>query len=156
MKIEYQHVFGLPRKIVWKYIKDEKVLGNAIPNCKSLIQSSKGLFEAQIDVQWGPIKDVFALEVTVEKEKVPSFYQVLLKGKGNLGEFNGRAEIFLNDHQGGTKVQIIADADVTGALTGAAKVLVNGGANKGIEKFLLNLELEIKRNLYLIRKGRKV
>ena len=97
MKIEYQHIFGLPRKIVWKCIKDEKVLGNTIPNCKSIVQVSNGLYQAQVDIQMGPIKDVFALEVKLEKEKSPAYYHVHLKGKGSLGEFSGKADLFLSD-----------------------------------------------------------
>ena len=92
-----------------------------MPNCKSLIQSSTGLFEAQIDVQFGPMKDVFGLEVTVEKEKAPSYLSSVFKGKGTLGEFTGSADVFLNDNQGSSKLQIIADAEVTGALAGGCK-----------------------------------
>ena len=156
MKIEYQHIFGLPRKIVWKCIKDEKVLGNTIPNCKSLVQVSNGLYQAQVDIQMGPIKDVFALEVKLEKEKSPAYYHVHLKGKGNLGEFSGKADLFLSDLQGSTKLNIHSDLEVTGALAGAAQRVINGGANKGIEKFFLSLEKEIKKNLYFIRKGRNI
>jgi uncharacterized protein len=155
LKVDYHHTFGLPRKMVWKYIKDEKVLGNAIPNCKTLVQSSNGVYLAQIDVQFGPIKDVFELEVRVEKEKAPSYFHLSLSGKGTLGEFSGTADAFLNDHQGSCKLQIIADVEVTGALAGAAQRVINGGANKGIEKFFLNLEIEMKRSLYISRKGRK-
>jgi carbon monoxide dehydrogenase subunit G len=156
LKIEYQHIFGLPRKIVWKYIKDEKVLGNTIPNCKSLVQSKNGLYQAQVDVQMGPIKDVFALEVKLEKEKSHAYQDLYLKGKGNLGEFSGKADIFLSDHQGGTKLNIHCDVEITGALAGAAQRILNGGANKGIEKFFISLEKEIKKNLYFIRKKRNI
>lgn len=155
MKIEYQHTFGLPTKIVWKYIKDEKVLGNAIPSCRSFVQSSSGLYHAEMEVTIGPLKDVFALEVKLVKEKMPSYYHLILKGKGNLGEISGKADLFLNDQQGNTKLNIQAEANVTGVLSGAAERVLNGGANKGIKKFFISLESEIKKNLYLLRKGRK-
>lgn len=156
LKIEYQHIFGLPRKIVWKYIKDEKVLGNAIPSCRSFVQSSTGLYQAEMEIILGPLKDVFTIEVKLEKEKIPTYYYLTLKGKGNLGEVNGKAELFLNDHQRSTQLSIQAEANVTGTLSGAAERVLNGGANKGIEKFFQSLEKEMKKNLYLLRKGRKV
>jgi uncharacterized protein len=155
LKIEYQHVLGLPRKIVWKYIKDEKVLGNAIPNCKSIFQNKNGLYQAQIDIKMGPIKDVFSLEVNLAREKAPSYYHLLLKGKGNLGDFTGKGDVFLSDYQGGTKLIINADVEITGTLAGAAQRVLNSGSYQGIEKFFQSLETEIKRNLYLIRKGQK-
>lgn len=155
LKIEYQHTIGLPRKMVWKYIKDEKVLMNAIPNCRTIVQNTTGHYQAEIDVNVGPLKDIFKLDVKLEKESVPSHFHLLLKGKGNLGEIRGKADIFLNENQRATQLIIHAEAKVTGALSGPAERAINGGANKGIEKFLLSLEKEIKKNLYLMRKGRK-
>jgi uncharacterized protein len=90
----------------------------------------------------------------VVDEKRLSFYQFLVKGKGNLVEINGKAELYLNDSQGSTKLAIRADAEVNGALSGAAQRVLNGGSNKGIENFLQRLEKEIKRSLYLIRRGK--
>jgi uncharacterized protein len=155
LKIEYQYTFGLPRKVVWKYIKDEKVLGSAIPSCRTFVQSTKGLYQAEIDVNIGPLKDVFTLEVSLEKEQVPSYSQLFLKGRGNLGEISGNAEIFFNDQQGITQLNIRAEVNVSGTLSGAAERVISGGANKGIEKFFLSVEKEIKKNLYLLRKGQK-
>ncbi|MFB3167910.1 SRPBCC domain-containing protein [Neobacillus sp. 179-C4.2 HS] len=155
MNIEYQHSFGLPRKVVWKYIKDEKVLGNTIPNCRTFAQSKNGVYHAEIDINIGPLKDVFTLEVKLEKEQAPSYYHLLLKGKGNLGEINGNADLFFKDQQGSTQLTIHTDVKVTGILSGAAERVISGGANKGIEKFFLSVEKEIKKNLYLLRKGRK-
>lgn len=156
LKIEYQHIFGLPRKIVWKYIKDEKVLRNAIPSCQSFVQSSPGLYKVEMEITIGPLKDVFTIEVKLEKEKSPSYYHINLKGKGNLGEVSGKADLFLSDHQGSTQLNIQAEVNVTGTLSGAAERILNGGANKGIEKFFQSLEKEMKKKLYLLRKGRKV
>jgi uncharacterized protein len=155
LKIEYQHNFGLPRKIVWKYIKDEKVLGNAISNCRTFVQRTTGLYQAEIDINIGPLKDVFTLEVRLEKEQAPSFYHLLLKGKGNLGEVSGKAILLFNDKQGSTQLDIQADVNVTGTLSGAAERVISGGANKGIQKFFQSIEKEIKKSLYLTRKGRK-
>jgi uncharacterized protein len=155
LKIEYQRILGLPRKIVWMYIKDEKVLGKAIPSCRTFVQRSPGIYQAELEIILGPLKDVFTIEVKLEKEKMPSYYHLTLKGKGNLGEINGVADLFLSDHQGSTQLNIQAEANITGALSGAAERVLNGGANKGIEIFFLSLEKEIKKNLYLLRKGRK-
>jgi uncharacterized protein len=144
----------LPRKIVWKYLKDKKVLRDSIPGCRDFSESSRGFYNAEIEINFGPLKDVFILEIRVVDEKPLSFYQLLVKGKGNLGEINGKAELYLNESQGSTKLTIKADAEVTGALSGAAQRVLNGGSNKGIENFLQRLEKEIKRSLYLIRRGK--
>ncbi len=156
MNIEHQHTFGLPRKIVWKYIKNEVVLRNAIPSCRTFVQTSSGLYQTVIEVAVGPIKDVFALEVRLEKEKAPSYFHLRLKGKGNLGEINGKADLFLYDVQGSTKLDIHAEVQLSGTLSGAAQRVLTSDSNKGMEQFFLRLEKEIKKSLYLIRKGGKV
>lgn len=154
MKIEYNHTFRLPLKIVWKYMKDVTVLKNAIPGCRSFSERTKGIYQAEIDINLGPIKDVFILEVRVEKENPPSLYQLEVKGNGNLGEVSGRADLYLKEIQGTTKVNIKADVQVSGALTAAANRVLNGGASKGIENFFQRVEKEIKRCLYQLRRGK--
>ncbi|MEC1521070.1 SRPBCC domain-containing protein [Neobacillus niacini] len=155
MKIEYQYTFSLPRKMVWKYIKDEKVLMKAIPNCRTFLQNTNGEYQAEIDIKIGPLKDVLTLEVTLDKEQPSSYYHLLLKGKGNLGEISGIAHLYLNDQSGSTLLDIQAEVNVTGTLSGIAERIISGGANKGIENFFQSVEKEIKKNLYLMRKGRK-
>jgi uncharacterized protein len=152
LKFEYTYPFRLPSKIVWKYIKDENILKNSIPGCKSFVENSGGIYHAEVEFKLGPIKDVFTLEVRRVQEKSPSFYRLKIKGKGNLGEFDAQAEVLLKDLQGGSKLLISADAQLTGALAVAAQRVLDSGANEGLENFFQRIEKEIKRSLYKMRK----
>lgn len=151
MKIEVNHTFGLPRNIVWKYLRDEVVLKNSIPNCRSLREISKGIYQAEIDIQLGPIKDIFKLEVRVVKEKQPSFYQLQVKGSSKIGEIKGTAILQINED---SKLTGKADADISGTLAAASDLVLNR-KNKGIERFFQTVEKEIKKKLYLQRRGKK-
>ncbi|WP_180960162.1 SRPBCC domain-containing protein [Neobacillus cucumis] len=84
MEIEYQYHFGLPRTVVWKYIKNDKVLRNALPGCKSFAQISTGVYLAEIQMNMGPIQDLFKLEIQLDGEKEPSSFRLKMKGNGNL------------------------------------------------------------------------
>lgn len=150
MNIEFNHTFGLPRKIVWKYMKDEVVLKNSIPNCRSFQEGSKGVYQAEIDIQIGPIKDKFRLEIQVVKEKMPSFYHLVVKGKSKIGEIKGTAILQINET---SKLTVKADAEATGTLAAAFELVLNKGRNKGIEKFFQTVEKEIKKKLYQQRRG---
>jgi uncharacterized protein len=155
LKTQYEYTFGLPRRIVWKFIKDPKVLGSSITGCKSFMETSTGVYQGEFEINIGPIKDNFLLEIRKKQEKSPSFYRLYVKGKGNLGQIDAQAELNFHEVQGGTKLSIVADAEVTGALSVAAKRMLEGGANKGLERFFQNLEREIKVALYkLKREGR--
>nr|WP_263327407.1 SRPBCC domain-containing protein [Neobacillus sp. Marseille-Q6967] len=154
MKMEYQQTFGLPRKMVWKYLKDEIVLKNAIPNCRSFTESTTGLYQGDLDIQIGPLKEVFKVEVRIIRAITPSFYHLLVKGKGKLGEIKGSADIIINEMQGASKVTMKADVEVSGILAGPAQRVLNGANNTGIESFLQRVEQEMKRRIYLSRKGK--
>lgn len=154
LNIEYHHNFGLPRRIVWKYIKDEMVLKNSIPNCRSFRESSRGVYQAEIDIHFGPVRDLFTLEVRIVREMVPSIYQLRVKGKGKIGEIKGTAILQINEVQGASKLTVKAGAEVTGTLAAAKELVFTGGRNMGIEKFFQTVEKEIRRKLYVQRRGK--
>ncbi|WP_342431624.1 SRPBCC domain-containing protein [Neobacillus sp. FSL H8-0543] len=154
MKIDYEYTFGLPIGIVWKMIKDTSILRNSIPGCKSFVENKNGEYLAVIDINFGPIKDVFTLEIWRVQEKSPAFYRLHFKGKGNLGEIEGIGDLSFKEVQGSTRLTITADAKVAGALAVTAQKKLDGGSTKGLENFLQKIEREIKRSLYRTRRGR--
>ncbi len=154
VKIVYDYTFALPRNVVWKYIKDENVLRSSLPGCKSFIETSKDVYQAQLAVNMGPIQDLFSLEIRLNEMKSSSLIQLQAKGTGNIGEIVGIADLFIKDLQGTTKLNCQAEAQVTGALALAGQRVLEGGANKGLESFFQIVEKEIKRKLYMHRRGR--
>lgn len=152
MDITYEHRFGLPRNVVWRFIKNEKVLRNSIPGCKSFVETSKGVYEAELDVNIGPVQDVFLLKIRLF-EKNPSTYQLRVEGKGNVGDIVGKADLVISEVQGGSKITCRADAEVTGALALAGKRVLDSGANKGLDTFFQKMEKQIKRSIYEMRRN---
>jgi uncharacterized protein len=154
VKIEYEYTFGLPRAIVWKMIKDPSILTSSIPGCRSFIENNTGVYQAEIDINFGPLKDVLLLEVWRVQEKSPTFYRLHFKGKGKLGEIEGNGDLSFIEQQGTTKLMISGDTKITGALAVPAQKKLDAGSTKGLENFLQKLEKEIKRSLYKTRRGR--
>jgi uncharacterized protein len=152
LKVEYGYTFGLPRNMVWKYIKDEKVLRNSIPGCKSFRETSKGVYHAELDVKLGPLQDIFTLEIRLDENKSASSLRLQVRGKGNVGEIAGKADLYLKDQQGAAKLNCKAEAEVTGALALAGQRVLEGGANKNLDTFFQKVEKEIKRSLYYLKK----
>ncbi|NEX79822.1 carbon monoxide dehydrogenase [Bacillus thermocopriae] len=153
MKMDYHHTIHLPRKLVWKWIKDEKVLQNAINGCKIFTKTSEDVYYCEWDLQFGPIKDVFRLEIEIIQEKMPSFYRLQVNGKGNLGDIQAVIDVFLRDQQGTTKIHLQADPVLTGTLAIVGQRVVNGGADKAITNFVERLEKEIKKAIFQARRG---
>ncbi|WP_442599974.1 CoxG family protein [Neobacillus sp. D3-1R] len=151
MKFEYVYTIGLPRNLVWKWLKNEKVLQKSITGCKMFEQTANGVYHAEINVQLGPLNDVFNLEIRRIKENMPSYYHV--KGKGKIGEIHGKAELLLNESQGATKLSMNADIELTGSVALAANQLIEGKANRSIDKFMQRLEKEIKKGIHQSRRS---
>lgn len=152
MRFQFTHYIGLPRKVVWKWIKSDKVMRNSITGCRSFYEKASGVYHGEIEVKFGPFSDVFTLKIRRVQEKMPSFLLLEVKGRGKLGEVEGKAEVLLNDVEGSTKLTVNADVGLTGTLALAADRVVNGEANKVIENFLNRLEREIKKGIYQARK----
>ncbi|WP_066062146.1 SRPBCC domain-containing protein [Neobacillus soli] len=153
MKIEYEYRFGLPRNIVWRYLKDENVLGNSLLGCKSFVESSTGVYQAELDINIGPIQDSFTLEIRREQEKPPLFYQLHVKGNGNLGEIDAKADLFIKEFQESAILISRIDTQVTGALALAGQRVLDAAAKKGLEACFQKMEMEIKRDLYKLKRG---
>lgn len=152
MNVQYEYFFTLPRNIVWKYIKDEKVLINAIPGCKTFEEISKGVYGSEVQINIGPIKDSFNFKVLLDEEKAPDFFCLKLKGEGNMGEISGDADLWLTETQGTTKLICKVETQMTGTLVLAGQQILNSGINKGLDIFFQKLEKEIKRNIYKLRR----
>jgi carbon monoxide dehydrogenase subunit G len=148
MQLKYNHTFGLPRNIVWKYLKDAAILKSVIPNCKEFAETSEGTYKGKIDVHVGPLKDVLDLEVRRLKEISPSYYRLGVKVKGNLGTINGMVEIFLKDLHSSTELSLSAEATGTGAIGLAGEKTLENSAKKNMEKIFQGIEKEIKLTLY--------
>jgi carbon monoxide dehydrogenase subunit G len=155
LKDEYHYTFTLPRKWVWKWIKDETVLRNSITGCRSFNETSNGIYRGLIDIHFGPINDVFSLKVQRIQEKKPSFYRFLVKGKGNLGEIEGKMDLFFYEKDGDTDLTIKADAKFSGNLAITSELIEEGLRNISVERFFKKFEKEMKKAiLFSRRKGR--
>lgn len=152
LKVEHEYTFGLPRHIVWKYIKDEKVLRSAIPGCKSFIEISKGVYRAELEFKMGPIQDLFTLEIRLEEKKSASLYRLHVKGTGNIGDIAGKADLYIKDFNREASLHCQAEAEVTGAIALAGQRFLESGANKNMETFFQKVEKEIKRTLYYLKR----
>ena len=152
MKINYEHTFGLPREIVWKYLMDKDVLRKVIPGCRTFIERSKGVYEAEVEINIGPLQDVITLEIRIDRQKQPASFRMHMKGNCNVGEINGTADMLLQELGSSTIVNCLADAQVTGALALVGQRILESGGKKLLDSFFQTVEKEIKGTLYQMRR----
>ncbi|MFZ7944797.1 CoxG family protein [Neobacillus sp. 19] len=153
MKIEHKYTFGLPRNIVWKYLMNKDVLKKSIPGCRKFVERSKGVYDAEVEMSIGPLQDVFTLEIRIGDQEKPSSFRLYMQGKGGVGEIHGTADMLLQESGSSTKVNCLAEAQITGALALIGERIQESGAKKGLDSFFQTVEKEIKGTLYQLRRS---
>ncbi|WP_233274989.1 CoxG family protein [Calidifontibacillus oryziterrae] len=143
LKIEYTYKFALPKSTVWTYIQDEDVLRNSLPGCKSFEEITSDVYVAELGLNTGPVKGLFAAEVQQTDQIPPNSYRLHVKGKGKPGEINAIAEMFLEETGDSTEVACIAEVEVTGLLAAVGQRVLGGVAKVILGQFFKAAEKEM-------------
>lgn len=148
MKIDYTYSFDLPRDIVWKYIQDKEVLRHSLPGCKTFEEKDDGIYYSEMGLSVGPVKGLFTSEVKQVNQEPPSFYRLLVKGKGKPGEIDAIANMQLDEETAETtKVTCSAEVQVTGILASVGQRVMGGVAKVILGQFFKSAQAEMKKQL---------
>lgn len=145
MKIEFTYAFDMPREIVWKWLQDEEVLKKAIPGCKSFAQVDEGVYHAEMGLSVGPVKGLFSGQVQQADQQEPSFYRLLVRGKGMPGEIDAVADMKLDAAGEGTMLTCSAEVQVTGVLASVGQRVMSGVAKLVLGQFFKAADKEMKQ-----------
>jgi uncharacterized protein len=147
LRIEYSYTFDLPRNIVWRYIQDDRVLRSSLPGCQSFKETPKGIYVAELGLNTGPVKGLFSAEVQQVDQIPPTYYRLLVKGKGKPGEIDAVADMILEEAEeveGGSKITCVAEIEVTGVLASVGQRVMGGVAKVILGQFFKSAEKEMK------------
>jgi carbon monoxide dehydrogenase subunit G len=145
LKIEYEYTFDMPRDVVWRFIQDEEVLRRSIPGCKSFEQVEEGVYRAEMGLSAGPVKGLFTGEVQQKDQQEPSFYRLLVRGKGKPGEIDAVADMNLDEVEGGVKLACTVEVQVTGVLASVGQRVMGGVARLVLGQFFKTADKEMKQ-----------
>jgi carbon monoxide dehydrogenase subunit G len=145
LKIEYEYTFDMRREVVWRLIQEKEVLQRAIPGCQSFEQVEEGVFRAEMDLSVGPVKGLFTGEVQQADQQEPSYYRLLVRGKGKAGEIDAIAEMNLDEVEGGVKLTCMAEVQVTGVLASVGQRVMGGVARLVLGQFFKTADKEMKQ-----------
>ena len=141
-KVEGNEQLGLDRAEVWRLLNDPDTLAASIPGCGGFERDADAAhrYRTAITVAVGPVTGVY--EGTVEYLDVaePERCTIVVSGKGDKGTIDGRGEITLAAHDGGTEVGYVGDFKLTGPVAGVGQRMAPGVSRKMIVETLHNLE----------------
>ena len=110
-------------------------------------QTGEHRYEGRMNVGLGPVTAAeFTVSVTLSELEHPERYVMVIDGKGPIGFTKGRADVSLDDVEGGTAMTYRADLQIGGKIAGVGQRLLDSVSKAMTKQGLaaLNKELQLR------------
>ena len=135
MKLSGSYQINLGKEKVWKALNDPDILKQSIPGCDEFIKNSDTNFSAKATNKIGPFNASFSGEIELQDLKPPHSYKITGSGNSPVGFAQGKADVKLEDSDGGTKLIYSVDAQVGGKIAQVGSRLIDMTAKKMADIF---------------------
>ena len=130
MKLTGSYQINLKKQKVWEALNNTEVLKKAIPGCDEFKKNSETEFTATATNKIGPFNATFTGDIELQDLNPPNSYKISGSGNSPVGFASGEASVTLEDHEGGTKLTYIVDANVGGKIAQVGSRLIDMTAKK--------------------------
>ncbi len=145
MTLDGTHLFNAPRDRVWAAFTDPGVLARATPGCERLDPIGPDEFAATLSVGVAAVKGTYQGRLAIQDKNPPESYTLLVEGSGRPGFVKGEGRLTLQEENGGTRVNIRAEAQVGGLIAAVGQRLLGAASRMLMEQFFSALESEISK-----------
>ena len=135
MKLSGSYQINLDKEKVWDALNDPEILKQSIPGCDEFIKNSDTNFSAKATNKIGPFNASFSGEIELQDLKPPHSYKITGSGNSPVGFAQGKADVKLEDSDGGTKLIYSVDAQVGGKIAQVGSRLIDMTAKKMADVF---------------------
>jgi uncharacterized protein len=135
MKLTGSYQINLEKQKVWEALNNSEVLKKAIPGCEEFKKNSETEFTATATNKIGPFNATFTGDIELQDLNPPNSYKISGSGNSPVGFASGEASVTLEDHEGGTKLTYIVDANVGGKIAQVGSRLIDMTAKKMADIF---------------------
>ena len=135
MKLTGSYQINLEKQKVWDALNDSKILKEAIPGCEEFKKKSDTNFTATATNKIGPFNATFTGDIELKDLNPPNSYKISGSGNSPVGFASGEAKVNLDDHENGTKLTYIVEANVGGKIAQVGSRLIDMTAKKMADIF---------------------
>jgi len=135
MKLTGSYQINLEKQKVWDALNDSEVLKKAIPGCEEFKKNSDTEFTATATNKIGPFNATFIGDIELKDLNPPNSYKISGSGNSPVGFASGEASVNLEDHESGTKLTYIVEANVGGKIAQVGSRLIDMTAKKMADIF---------------------
>ena len=146
MKLTGSYQINLEKQKVWDALNDSKILKEAIPGCEEFKKKSDTNFTATATNKIGPFNATFTGDIELKDLNPPNSYKITGSGNSPVGFASGEASVTLENHEGGTKLTYIVEANVGGKIAQVGSRLIDMTAKKMADIFFGKFSKLISRD----------
>ncbi len=126
-------VINAPRDKVWDFVVDPQQVGSCGPGVESIKQVDEAHYKARAKVGVGYISARFVADVELAEREPPTRAVIKARGQAPGSAVDAVATMTLGDAEGGaTRMDWVADVNISGTIASVGARLIQGTANKMI------------------------
>jgi carbon monoxide dehydrogenase subunit G len=156
MKLTGSYQINLKKQKVWDALNDSEILKKAIPGCEEFKKNSDTEFTATATNKIGPFNATFTGDVELKDLNPPNSYKISGSGNSPVGFASGEASVNLEDHENGTKLTYIVEANVGGKIAQVGSRLIGMTAKKMADIFFGKFSELIEPQSKIIKSDDKI
>lgn len=142
MKVEGAFKFDAPKATVWELLLSPEVLSACIPGCQKFEQVGEDSYDVVMRVGVAAVSGTYTGKVTVVNKTDLVSFKMVVEGRGSGGGVKGEGLLSFEDaDDGGTLVNVVGDARVTGLVARLGQRLMGNAS-----KMLMNQFFECLRS----------
>jgi len=156
MKLTGSYQINLEKQKVWDALNDSEVLKKAIPGCEEFKKNSDTEFTATVTNKIGPFNATFTGDIELQDLNPPNSYKISGSGNSSVGFASGEASVNLKNHESGTKLTYIVEANVGGKIAQVGSRLIDMTAKKMADIFFGKFSELIEPQSKIIKSDDKI
>ncbi len=135
MLLQSQYVFAAPLDRVWALLTDVQALSACIPGCRSVVPQGDGRYSLTLTLDAPLISGDYTGNIALLELDPMRSYRMDVDGQGGPGALRGSSRVTLTREATSTRVDIRADAQVSGFVAAFGPRLLESAAQRGLDKF---------------------
>jgi hypothetical protein len=143
MKLSGSHKVSAPRDRAFHALTDPAVLQECIPGCQEMEKTGDNQYKATLSAGIGPVKGVFAANITLRDIVAPEHFTLVVEGKGQPGFVKGTGTLNLSEDDGSTAIQYSGEVNIGGMIASVGQRMIQATANLLAGRFFKALQAEL-------------
>ena len=135
MKVQGSYLFNADAESVWNALQSPEVLSSCIPGSEEFRPTGPDTYDVALRLRVAVVSGSYTGKVTIEDKVHPESYRMIVEGKGAAGSLRSEVSFKLSPEDGGTRVELSGDAQVSGVVARVGQRLMGSASRMLMNQF---------------------